>query len=681
LAFGIAAPFSGCIKAKPGYKAPMAIGLSNKSIAENGATNAIIGRLSAFDLDPNETFTYSLVTGSGSADNAAFVIVGSDLVIKSAANYEVKSSYFVRIRSTDSHGLSTEQAFTISITNVNEAPTAITLSANSVAEGTASGTSVGTLSTTDPDSGSKFTYSLVTGTGSTDNLRFTISGNALQLGFVPDFETKASYSVRVRSTDAGGLYTEQSFTISITNVNEAPTDLTYQSMSPVYTTGSEISENAPRSSGGAIVSYSINPALPAGLLISTSTGVISGTPTATKYPAGVYTVTAANADGSTSATLTITVNSTAPTIAATNSSGQSVSTQLSLSVVGSNFSKITAGGHHTCRITTTGSAYCWGYGVYGELGDGSTTNRSTPVAVSGQHTFTQIAAGYFHTCGITTTGSTYCWGYNVYGALGDGSTTDRSTPVAVSGQHTFTQIAAGQLHTCGITTTGSAYCWGYGGYGALGNGWATRYTPVAVSGQLTFTQIAAGVYHTCGITTTGSAYCWGYNDYGQLGDGSGTSRSTPVAVSGQHTFTQIAPGYFHTCGTTTTGSTYCWGDNSSGQLGDGSGTSSSTPVAISGQHTFTQIAAGGYHTCGITTAGSTHCWGQGDNGALGDGSTATGYTPVAVSGQLTFTQIAAGFYHTCGTTTAGSTYCWGYNDYGALGDGSNTTRTTPVPVN
>ena len=204
---------------------PTDISLSNTSVAENQPAGTAVGTLTTTDPDAGNTFTYSLVSGTGSTDNASFTISGNTLQTAAAFDYESKSSYSIRIRSTDQGGLYTEKAFTINVTNVNEQPTDISLSSTSVAENQPAGTAVGTLTTTDPDTGNTFTYRLVSGTGSTDNASFTISGSTLQTAASFNYEAKSSYSVRVRSTDQGGLYTEKAFTISVTNVNEQPTDI------------------------------------------------------------------------------------------------------------------------------------------------------------------------------------------------------------------------------------------------------------------------------------------------------------------------------------------------------------------------------------------------------------------------------------------------------------------------
>jgi gliding motility-associated-like protein len=203
--------------------APTDITLSSTSVAENAASGTAVGTLGATDADAGDTHTYTLVSGTGDTDNASFAITGSTLSTAAVFDFETKSSYSVRVQVTDAGGLSFEKVITISVTDVNEAPTALAISNTSVLENAASGTAVGTLAGTDIDAGDTHTYTLVSGTGDTDNASFATTGSTLSTAAVFNFEAKSSYSVRVRVTDAGGLSFERAFTISVTDVNEAPT--------------------------------------------------------------------------------------------------------------------------------------------------------------------------------------------------------------------------------------------------------------------------------------------------------------------------------------------------------------------------------------------------------------------------------------------------------------------------
>ncbi len=203
---------------------------------------------------------------------------------------------------------------------------------------------------------------------------------------------------------------------------------------------------------------------------------------------------------------------------------------------------ITAGGDHTCAILDDGSVRCWGSNSDGQLGDGTTTSRNTPTALSSWpsgRTAVAITAGGYHTCAILDDGSVRCWGYNSGGQLGDGTTTSRNTPTAImwwnpSGR-TTAAITAGDYHTCAIFDDGSVRCWGWNDDGQLGDGTTTsRNTSTALSSWpsgRTAVAITAGDYHTCAILDDGSVRCWGYNNHGQLGDGTSTNRYTPTSVN------------------------------------------------------------------------------------------------------------------------------------------------------
>lgn len=208
---------------------PTNIDLDAASIAENLPSGTIVGTFSSTDQDTGNTFLYTLVSGTGSADNNAFTILNGQLVTAVSFNFETKSTYFVRVRSTDQNLAAVEKSFTISVTNVNEAPTGINLSATSIAENLPGGTPVGNLSTLDQDAGNTFTYTLVPGSGSADNGSFSISNGQLLTNSSLNFEAKSSYAIRVRTTDQNNLTFEKAFTISVTDANEPPSIVANQS--------------------------------------------------------------------------------------------------------------------------------------------------------------------------------------------------------------------------------------------------------------------------------------------------------------------------------------------------------------------------------------------------------------------------------------------------------------------
>jgi alpha-tubulin suppressor-like RCC1 family protein len=336
-------------------------------------------------------------------------------------------------------------------------------------------------------------------------------------------------------------------------------------------------------------------------------------------------------------------------------------------------------------VTPDNRVYCWGYNFFGQLGDGTITDRSKPVRVAGGLRFVHVSAGTSHTCGVTPSNLAYCWGAGSTGALGDGTTAEtRRKPVRVAGGLHFRQVVAANHHSCGVTTENRVYCWGSNLFGEIGDGTegTPRLKPVRVATELRFRSVSAALLHTCGVTRYDRAYCWGLNSNGQLGGGPpGDKSPTPVRVVGGLRFRHVIAGFSHTCGVTTENRSYCWGDNFSGKLGDGTTTPHLTPGLVAGGLQFRQVgAAGKDHTCGVTSDDRAHCWGRNRDGQLGDGTIVERPTPVQVAGGLHFRQVSARFDHTCGVTLDDVAYCWGANGEGQLGDGTTTTRLTPVAV-
>jgi alpha-tubulin suppressor-like RCC1 family protein len=347
----------------------------------------------------------------------------------------------------------------------------------------------------------------------------------------------------------------------------------------------------------------------------------------------------------------------------------------------SQVTKIAAGLYHSLALKEDGSVWAWGYNGHGELGDGTTTNKSSPVQVSGLSQVTRIAAGYYHSLALKEDGSVWAWGYNGHGELGDRTTTNKSSPVQVSGLSQVTMIAVGYHHSMALKNDGTVWAWGYNNYGNLGNGTTTNTTsPVQVSGLSHVIKIVAGGHHSHALKDDGTVWAWGDNNYGNLGDGTTTNRSSPVQVSGLSHVTRIAAGSSHSLALKEDGSVWAWGYNVHGQLGDGTTTNKSSPVQVSGLSHVTMIAAGSSHSLALKEDGSGWAWGRNNYGQLGDGTTTNKSSPVQVSGLSHVTMIAAGSYHSLALKEDGSVWAWGWNNYGQLGDGTTTNKSSPVQV-
>jgi len=361
--------------------------------------------------------------------------------------------------------------------------------------------------------------------------------------------------------------------------------------------------------------------------------------------------------------------------------------QVAIAAVAHPFVQVTQGITHSCGVTVDDRAYCWGDNFFGQLGDGTTTQRLVPRAVAGGLRFRFVTAGNQYTCGLTTEDKAYCWGDNTYGQLGDGAAEASAVvPKAVSGGRRYRQLRAGNRHTCAVTRSDVTFCWGENGSGQLGvvlTGYQVSAVPIKVqTGGLVFRRVYAGGGHTCALTAEGVAYCWGNNRSGQLGTGTHDTTVTPVRVSGSRVWTQLSTGLVHTCGVSG-GKAFCWGSNSAGGLGDGTQTERTVPTAVAGGLSFKGVAASFNYSCGITSANQAYCWGYNSVGQLGDGT--FGYrnfrvVPTQVRGGLTFSAVGGmeSSAHTCAVTPANQAYCWGDNSRGQLGN--NSTAKSPRPV-
>jgi alpha-tubulin suppressor-like RCC1 family protein len=338
-----------------------------------------------------------------------------------------------------------------------------------------------------------------------------------------------------------------------------------------------------------------------------------------------------------------------------------------------------------CGITTTGSAYCHGWGGFGELGDGTfATDIPFPRRVTGGHTFSSIGiSGGRHACAIRTSDSqALCWGQGGSGRLGNGGTANSNVPVLVTGDIAFSRVSVGVSHTCAIRAdNGQVMCWGAAANGRLGNNTTTpnALTPVFTNDAEPYVWISAGNAHTCGIRASDRrVLCWGAAGSGRLGNNTTTPDVlVPTLTTDASQYATVSAGQSHTCGIRTNSVALCWGFNGTGQLGNGGFVEALNPTGVSGALRFSQIRAGAEETCGVALDGVGFCWGNASFGRLGNGTetnpaaTPGGFaTPQVVLGGHRFTAVTPNHvFGTCGIAADG-VYCWGNNGNAQSGNGT-----------
>ena len=380
--------------------------------------------------------------------------------------------------------------------------------------------------------------------------------------------------------------------------------------------------------------------------------------------------------------------------------------------------------YFSLAVGSDGNAYAWGDNTFGELGDGTNTHQYTPVMVRkpadapADFTYMQVSGGSYQSLALGSDGNAYGWGDNSYGQLGDGTYEQRTTPVKARkpadapADFTYVQVSAGSRHSLAVGSDGNAYAWGSRGSGQLGDGKYTylfQNTPVKVKkpadapADFTYVQVSAGNLHSLAVGSDGNAYAWGDNGSGQLGDGTETKKNTPVKVKkpadapADFTYTQVSAGGYHSLAVGSDGNAYAWGDNGSGQLGDGTETKKNTPVKVKkpadapADFTYVQVNAGGYHSLAVGSDGYAYAWGDNTSGQLGNDGTSNLSSPVRVfaSAQSTSSsgpwlkavQVSCGANHSLAAGSDGNVHVWGGNTDGQLGNDSiSTWGYSPVPV-
>ena len=336
---------------------------------------------------------------------------------------------------------------------------------------------------------------------------------------------------------------------------------------------------------------------------------------------------------------------------------------------GNQIKAVASGGKHSMYLRADGTLWGTGDNTYGQLGDGTTISRLSPIQVASG--VAKVSAGGFHTVYLRTDGTLWAMGYNSGGQLGDGTTANRSTPIQVA--NGVEGVLAGYSHTMFVKDDGTLWGMGTNASGGLGDGTAiNRPTPVKIANGVA--SVSAGL-HTMFVQNDGTLWGTGHNAYGQLGDGTTISRSSPVQVASGVVGASVGLNY--TAFIKTDGTLWGMGYNYFGQLGDGTTANKSTPLQISSG--VTSVSAGQQHTMYIKADGVL--WGMGRNyeGQLGDGSSVPSRnTPIQVASGVV--SAAAGGDYTLYLKNDGTMWGMGNNSSGQLGDGTMRNRLAPTLI-
>jgi alpha-tubulin suppressor-like RCC1 family protein len=345
---------------------------------------------------------------------------------------------------------------------------------------------------------------------------------------------------------------------------------------------------------------------------------------------------------------------------------------------------VAGGDQHSLALKRDGTVWAWGLNANGQLGNGTTTNSTVPVAVSGLANVVAISAGGNFSLALKGDGTVWAWGSNLFDQLGDNGVTflTATLPVRVFGLTNITAISAGYAHSIARRGDGAVFTWGQNLQGQLGDGTtAERIAPVQVPGVSGAVAVSTGVYNTHAILGDGRVFAWGSNATGQLGAGLAVFKTVPELVPGLTDIVAISAGFESSFAVRSDGRLFAWGGNGTGQLGDGTLTNRSTPVLLPGIDGVVAVSAGFDHTLALRNDGTVRAWGDNIFGEAGPGQPAFGaFTPGPVPGITQAVAVSAGFLHSLVLKSDGTVVAFGYNGYGQLGDGTLTSRSTPVTV-
>lgn len=399
-----------------------------------------------------------------------------------------------------------------------------------------------------------------------------------------------------------------------------------------------------------------------------------------------------------------------------------------------NANALAAGGDFTLALKTDGTLWAWGLNSGFQLGDGTTTTRSSPTQIGSLTTWNGVSAGSLFGVATRTNGTLWTWGSGSNGQPGDGTLFSKYTPAQIGTDTDWSRAIAGTNHVIALKSNGSAWGFGLNLNGQLGRGYAdavaTGNVPERIGMDTNWSAVAAGLNSSAGVRSDGSLWTWGgqnngqngyfprvalpmaqtmgpvlevagggthtlvikadgtlwsfgSNSVGQLGLGSADTGThlVPAQVLPGTTWAHVSAGNGFSIAIKSDGTLWAWGTNASGQLGDGTNTSRLSPVQISATNDWAQIDCGADHSLAIKTNGTLWAWGTNASSQLGDGTTIRRYSMVQIGTDTNWAAVSASSgSHSLALKTNGTLWAWGLNGNNQLGDGTTTTRTVPTQI-